>query len=73
MTRFGALMLCVIVLHLPGGGEFRVYSDHIHAVRAVPPNDQVHHDVRSLVYLDGKTIGVVETPEAIEALIEECE
>jgi hypothetical protein len=70
-----APLFCMIILHVPGGGEVRIYADHISAVRAVPqPTEQLHRDVKALVYIDGhKPIGVVEPAPEVQRLIEECD
>jgi hypothetical protein len=61
-------LACLVVFHSPDGKELRIETQYILAVRtAHGVREQVAPGTRTILYLAGKTFGVVETPEEVVA------
>lgn len=68
-------LLCLVSFHTPDGSMITVETQHIAAVR--PVTDRVKEHVvagtKALLYVGSQKMGITETLEEAEKMIEECE
>ena len=68
-------LACMAVLHTPDGLEFRADINHIGAVRPAEQHTAQGHiaaGIHSLVYVDGKPWGIIESVEQVQSAIHNC-
>jgi hypothetical protein len=64
---------CLALFHSPDGKEIRIDTAHINAVRSA--EGFKHHlapGTHTVISVGQQNLGVVETPEEVEALVESC-
>ena len=68
-----APLLCLAVFHSPDGRELRIETQHIAIVR---PADAVQQNVapgtKSILYVGGQKLGVVESPDETAVILRDC-
>jgi hypothetical protein len=75
MTKWKLLipLSCLAVFHSPDGRELRIDTLHISAVRSA--EGFKHHlapGTNAVILVGSQNLGVVETPEEVESLMESC-
>ena len=71
--KVAGILLCLAIFHLPDGQELRLETQHILAVRPADTGQtQLHHDVKSVIYVGQQKFGVVETDEQVEKIMRDC-
>jgi hypothetical protein len=68
-----AILLCLAIFHTPDGGELRVDTRHIAAVRpAANIKSHLASGTRSVVYVTTNNFGIVETVDQAQQAIRNC-
>lgn len=69
------LLACLVIFHSPDGSLVSVEKQHVAVVRPVtePIKEHVAAGTRALLYVGSHKIGITETAEEAEAMLEQCE
>jgi hypothetical protein len=75
MSRYGAIVLCLVIFHAPDGSSVSVEKQHIAAIRPITEAIKEHlaPGTKSLLYVGAHKIGITETLEEAETMLEGCE
>jgi hypothetical protein len=67
------LVACLAIFHSPDGRELRIETQHIAIVR---PADAIQQNVapgtKSILYVGGQKLGIVETPDEASVIMRDC-